>query len=560
MNRKIYYWKLRTTELQLGEKTLVMGVLNITPDSFSDGGRFLDPEKAYARAREMEEQGADIIDIGAESTRPESKRISADEEWQRLVPVLKRLRGNLGIPLSLDTYKSEVAERAFEYGIEILNDPSGLTFDSGLAKVAANGNAGLILNHMRGAPETWGSLPPLPDVTGSVLKDLDATTSRARRAGVEKNRIVVDPGLGFGKRKEQNSEILGQLARLSALDYPILAAPSRKAFLTHASEGGELIFATAAAVTAAILRGAHIVRVHDVQQMRTVALIADEISRLSALPVVAEEEAEERARARPRGPKVLPAYLGEEKHTPMRPPIQRPAATSAVNPATVASAPILPQPELELPDETAVRGTVGAEAVPAKEGQSKPAETPIVRRPPQDKPSKGWGPAPIAPKKTFGDRPSRPPFGDRGPKKDFGGDRPPRPPFGDRGPRKDFGGDRPPRPPFGDRGPRKDFGGDRPPRPPFGDRGPRKDFGGDRPPRPPFGDRGPRKDFGGDRPPRPPFGDRGPRKDFGGDRPSRSPFGDRGPRKDSGGDRPSRPPFGGKPQGPSSKRPFRKRP
>src|ERR1043166_6730615 len=153
MSRKIYYWKLRDSEMQLGERTLVMGVLNITPDSFSDGGRFNDPDRAYARALELEEQGADIIDIGAESTRPDSKRISADEEWQRLVPVLKRLRGKLGIPLSLDTYKAEIAERALEYGIEILNDPSGLTFDADLARVASNGNTGLVLNHMRGQPE-----------------------------------------------------------------------------------------------------------------------------------------------------------------------------------------------------------------------------------------------------------------------------------------------------------------------------------------------------------------------------------------------------------------------
>src|SRR5947209_14052661 len=123
MNRKIYYWKLRTTELQLGERTLIMGVLNVTPDSFSDGGRYLDPDRAYARAVEMEEQGVDVIDIGAESTRPESKRISADEEWQRLVPVLKRLRDNVSVPLSLDTYKSEIAARALDYGIQIINDP-----------------------------------------------------------------------------------------------------------------------------------------------------------------------------------------------------------------------------------------------------------------------------------------------------------------------------------------------------------------------------------------------------------------------------------------------------
>jgi dihydropteroate synthase len=591
MNRKIYYWKLRTTELQLGERTLVMGVLNITPDSFSDGGRFLDPDLAYARAVEMEEQGVDIIDIGAESTRPESRRISADEEWQRLVPVLKRLRGNLSVPISLDTYKSEIAERALEYGVEILNDPSGLTFDAGLAKVAAIGNTGLILNHMRGTPETWGSLPPLPDVTGAVVKDLDATTSRARRAGVEKNRIVVDPGLGFGKRKEQNSEILAQLGRLAELDYPVLAAPSRKAFLSHPGDGGETIFSTAAAVTAAVLHGAHIVRVHDVKEMRAVVLMADEIARLGSIAVKADDEAEERqARMRSRAPRALPAYMGEEKHPPMRPPMQKPVVPAAVLSAVASSEKALPEmvekPEGELvvvgdevelvrAEQTAEPGVIPVVQRPVVQRPAAPpvlaAENVVFRRPVQTAPSKGWGSAPAAgPRKDLGDRPAaRPPFADRGPRKDFG-DRPARPPFADRGPRKDFG-DRPARPPFADRGPRKDFG-DRPTRPPFADRGPRKDFG-DRPARPPFADRGPRKDFG-DRPARPPFADRGPRKDFG-DRPARPPFADRGPRKDFG-DRPARPPFAdrgprsdGPPRGPSGgrppqgrppQRPFRKRP
>src|SRR4051812_28496463 len=178
MNRKIYYWKLRQSEMQLGERTLIMGVLNITPDSFSDGGRFNDPDRAYVRALELEEQGADIIDIGAESTRPGSQRISADEEWRRLVPVLKRLRGNLRAPLSLDTYKSEIAERALDYGVEIFNDATGLTFDPNLAKAAANGNAGLILNHMRGQPQSWAKLPPMQDPVGTIARDLEATANR----------------------------------------------------------------------------------------------------------------------------------------------------------------------------------------------------------------------------------------------------------------------------------------------------------------------------------------------------------------------------------------------
>src|SRR5665213_4478409 len=208
MIRKLCYWKLPSCELQLGERTLLMGILTVTPDSFSDGGHYSDPDRAYARALEMEEQGADIIDIGAESTRPDSSRISAEEEWRRLVPVLKLLKDKLTVPISLDTYKSEIAERALQYGVRIFNDPSGLTFDPGLAKVAANADAGLILNHMRGQPETWGKLPPMQDAIGPVMKDLDATVSRARHAGVDRARIVIDPGLGFGKRKEQNAEIL----------------------------------------------------------------------------------------------------------------------------------------------------------------------------------------------------------------------------------------------------------------------------------------------------------------------------------------------------------------
>src|ERR1700744_3357949 len=168
MSRKIFYWKLRSTELHVGEKTLLMGVLNVTPDSFSDGGNYSDPDRAYARALELEEQGADILDIGGESTRPGSQRVSAEEEWRRLGPVLKRLRDKLQIPISLDTYRAETAERALEYGVEIINDPSGLTFDADLAKIVVNSNAGLILNHMRGTPETWAKLAPMPDPAGSV--------------------------------------------------------------------------------------------------------------------------------------------------------------------------------------------------------------------------------------------------------------------------------------------------------------------------------------------------------------------------------------------------------
>lgn len=276
MPRKRYEWKLKDRVLLLGERTLVAGILNVTPDSFSDGGRYLDPDRAFARALELEEEGAGVIDIGAESTRPGSQRISEEEELRRLVPVLKRLRGKLSVPISVDTYKSAVAERALELGAEIINDPSGLTLDAQLARAVAQHDAGLILNHMRGMPDTWAKLPPLPDVMGTIVHDLEASAHRARRAGVDRTRIVLDPGLGFGKRKEQNSEVLARLGELARLDYPIMAGPSRKLFLAQDSEKGTA-FATAAAVAAAILGRAHIVRVHDVREMRVVAAIADAI-------------------------------------------------------------------------------------------------------------------------------------------------------------------------------------------------------------------------------------------------------------------------------------------
>jgi dihydropteroate synthase len=276
--RKLYFWKLKSREIKLGERTLLMGVLNLTLDSFSDGGKFNDPDRAFSRALELEEQGADLIDIGAESTRPGSPRVTLDVELQRLIPVLKRLQNRLNIPISIDTYKAEVAERAIDLGAEIINDPSGLTFEPQLSRIVSNHDAGLILNHMRGRPETWAKLSPMRDPMASIVRDLEATVSRTRGVGLDKSRLVIDPGFGFGKRKEQNSLILDRLSELAALDLPILAGPSRKTFLAH-SDPKQTEFATAAAVTVAILRGAHIVRVHDVPAMRAAADVADEIFR-----------------------------------------------------------------------------------------------------------------------------------------------------------------------------------------------------------------------------------------------------------------------------------------
>ncbi|MCL5746328.1 MAG: dihydropteroate synthase [Acidobacteria bacterium] len=258
-----------------------MAILNVTPDSFSDAGLYMDPDRAFARAIELEEQGADLIDIGAESTKPGSARIGEAEELRRLVPVLKRLRGKLGIPISVDTYKSAVAEKALQLGAEIINDPTGLTNDPQLAKVVTNYNAGLIVNHMRGTPETWAKLPPLPDVMSTILNECEASVHRVTRSGVDRSRIVVDPGLGFGKRKEQNAEILARLHAFNRLDLPVLVGPSRKSFLAQPT-AEETEFATAAAVTAAILGGAHLVRVHNVKMMSAAIRMADSVVKYMA--------------------------------------------------------------------------------------------------------------------------------------------------------------------------------------------------------------------------------------------------------------------------------------
>jgi dihydropteroate synthase len=528
MNRKIYYWKLRTTELQLGERTLIMGVLNITPDSFSDGGRFTDPDRAYAHAIGMEEEGADIIDLGAESTRPESKRISADEEWQRLVPVLKRLRGKLGIPLSLDTYKAEIAQRALDYGVEILNDPSGLTFDADLSRVAASGNTGLVLNHMRGQPETWAKLGPMPDVMGTICKDLEATVSRARRAGVEKNRIVVDPGLGFGKRREQNSEILAHLGRLAGLDYPVLAGPSRKSFLNHAglNHGADgdttdaMIYATGAAVAAAILNGAHIVRVHDVKEMRTVAQVVDEIVR-AGVAITKPEEAGERPAARPRSQG--PRFLGEERSIPTRPPLARPE-------------PVMPAPTTIEPMKEAPHAMERPAAAPGGERLVRPEGQPRAFA--KDRPPRGDS---RDDSRNPQDRSSRGPSESRPPYRGSSQDRPPRAPSQGRPPYR--GGSQ-------GGGPRRDSRRDSEDRSSRGPSQGKPPYRGSSQGRPPRGD--------SQRPPLRGTGDR-PYRGSSPDRPASGPRGDR-PTRGAPRDRPNRPSQGGPPRDAPPRRPFRKRP
>jgi dihydropteroate synthase len=284
-HRKQFRLRLPSRTLLLGERTLIMGVLNVTPDSFSDGGDFLDLQLAVGRALELEREGADILDIGGESTRPSAVPVSAKEELSRILPVFRALRGTLRIPISIDTQKAEVAEAALAEGAEIVNDISALRTDSGLAEVARRERAAVILMHMRGTPGTMQRGPFARDVIRDVMTGLREAIARARRAGIAQSRILLDPGIGFGKSWGQNFEILARLPEFARLGWPIVIGTSRKGFLgaTLARPGepplppGERLSGTAATVTASILGGAHIVRVHDVAEIAGVVRVADAI-------------------------------------------------------------------------------------------------------------------------------------------------------------------------------------------------------------------------------------------------------------------------------------------
>ena len=281
IRRKKFVLRLPSRTLLLGEHTLIMGVLNLTPDSFSDGGRFVDPRKAVAHALEMERAGADIIDIGAESTRPGSRAIPAQEELARILPVLSKLRGRLKIPISIDTQKAEVAEAAVAVNAEIINDISALRSNPELARVARQHRLPIILMHMRGKPRTMQKGPFARNALRDIIGGLRAALARAKHAGIAKSQIVLDPGIGFGKNYAQNFELLARLPELARLGYPLLVSASRKAFIGHALGGvppDQRVCGTAAAVAASIFGGAHIVRVHDVFEMAQVARIADSIA------------------------------------------------------------------------------------------------------------------------------------------------------------------------------------------------------------------------------------------------------------------------------------------
>jgi dihydropteroate synthase len=296
--RAVFQWNLGVRSLELGKRTLIMGIVNVTPDSFSDGGQFLDPHTAIAHAERLLEEGADILDIGGESTRPGAKveagsakpensahATTAEEELRRVLPVIAELKKkHPSAVLSVDTYKADVARAAVNAGAEIVNDVSGFRWDARMAKTIAELKCGAVLMHSRGRPEDWRTLPPQSDIVLLVKRELKEWVERAVLAGVRRERIVLDPGFGFGKRFEENYPLLARFDELQTAGFPLLAGTSRKSFIgrTLARNGKEVpvearLFGTLATQTALVLKGAHILRSHDVQAAVDAARVADAI-------------------------------------------------------------------------------------------------------------------------------------------------------------------------------------------------------------------------------------------------------------------------------------------
>jgi dihydropteroate synthase len=305
--RPVFQWNLGGRALELGKHTLIMGIVNVTPDSFSDGGRYLDCEKAVEHAEKLLEEGADIIDIGGESTRPGAHvefngakllekpsvakviaarpALSAQEELKRVLPVIIELKKqHPAAVLSVDTYKAEVARAAVNAGAEIVNDVSGFRWDAAMTRTIAELKCGAVLMHMRGRPAEWRTLPPPDDVVLLVKRELKDWAEKAVLAGVRRERIVLDPGFGFGKSFEENYPLLGRFSDLQAAGFPLLAGTSRKSFIgrTLAKDGKDAppearLYGTLATETALILKGAHILRTHDVKAAVDAARVADAI-------------------------------------------------------------------------------------------------------------------------------------------------------------------------------------------------------------------------------------------------------------------------------------------
>ena len=312
--RPVFQWNLGARALELGKRTLIMGIVNVTPDSFSDGGQFLDRDQAVAHAERLLAEGADILDIGGESTRPGARvgagalkpaetkladtkkspaaglkvgapAVSTEEELKRVLPVIAELkRKHPAAVLSVDTYKADVARAAVAAGAEIVNDVSGFRWDALMAKTVAELKCGAVLMHMRGRPEEWRMLPPPGDIVLLVKRELKEWAEKAVLAGVRRERIVLDPGFGFGKSFDENYPLLSRFGELQAAGFPLLAGTSRKSFIgrTLATNGKDVppearLYGTLATQTALILKGAHILRTHDVRAAVDVARVADAI-------------------------------------------------------------------------------------------------------------------------------------------------------------------------------------------------------------------------------------------------------------------------------------------
>ncbi|MGZ4788678.1 MAG: dihydropteroate synthase [Terriglobales bacterium] len=293
--RAHYHWQIAGRTLELGVRTLVMGVVNVTPDSFSDAGQFFDRGDAVNRALQLLDEGADILDIGGESTRPgagvrvtdktlksHKPSVSAEEEVARVVPVIAEVRMlRPSAIISVDTYKSFVAKVAVETGCAIVNDVSGLQWDPDMASTCADLDCGVVLMHMRGLPETWRTLPKLEDPVTLVKHELGLAATNAQEAGIARERVVLDPGFGFGKSFEENYPLLAHLDELNCLGFPILAGTSRKSFVGRAMGGeapvAERLSGSLAAMVISIMKGAHIVRVHDVKESVEAARLVDAV-------------------------------------------------------------------------------------------------------------------------------------------------------------------------------------------------------------------------------------------------------------------------------------------
>jgi dihydropteroate synthase len=278
--RKHFVIRLPGGEFRLGERTLIMGILNVTPDSFADGGKHLDADAAIEAGVRMTAEGADIIDVGGESTRPGAQAVGAEEEMRRVLPVIDGLAATTRALISIDTYKAAVAHEAVARGATIINDISGLLYDPDLGRVSAETGAALVLMHTRGRSNAMYESATYGDAVGEVIAELEDALRRATSSGVARDAIILDPGLGFAKRAQHSFELLAKLDRLAALDRPLLVGPSRKSFLKEAigeRDPADREWGTAAAVAASVLAGAHIVRVHAVARMVDVVRVADRL-------------------------------------------------------------------------------------------------------------------------------------------------------------------------------------------------------------------------------------------------------------------------------------------